>query len=338
SRTVWLSRRTGEGGDVVAAVSARAAALRLLRVGDVDLVEPTTRTTDPPGMAGAVLVPWPNRVADATWQHRGHEQHLDVTEPELGHALHGLLARSDLVVETVASGSVTMRAEIRSPAGYPFDLDVLVRYELLDDGASTTIAVHNVGTDSAPVAIGGHPYLRVGATPTSELRIDLDIDHEWPLDERNIPVGRVERPGGIRSRGVDDGPRHATYELEAAGTQVVHAATAPSGRRVELVADAEFRYTQLWVAPALDTDDGPREAIAVEPMTAPPNALRTGTGVTWVGPGSSWSAAWLIRLADEGPDSPVGPTPAGRAHTADTDVHHRTGTTTDRPPEHEGTT
>ena len=37
-----------------------------------------------------------------------------------------------------------------------------------------------------------------------------------------------------------------------------------------------------------------RRGVAVEPMTCPPNALRTGTDVLRLEPGASWTGEWGI--------------------------------------------
>jgi aldose 1-epimerase len=38
-----------------------------------------------------------------------------------------------------------------------------------------------------------------------------------------------------------------------------------------------------------------RRSIAVEPMTCPPNAFRSGTDVITLEPGDAWSGSWGIR-------------------------------------------
>ncbi|MBE1875366.1 aldose epimerase [Myceligenerans pegani] len=300
---VTLSRRFGEH-TVTAVISPRAAAVRSLRVDDVDLVEPTTMTTEPPGMSGAILAPWPNRVEDAAWWLDGREHRLTVTEPALGHATHGLLTTTDFVVRARRQDAVTLGAAISRPDGYPFVLDVSVSYRLCDSGIVTRIAVHNQGATRAPVALGAHPYLRIGDVPTARLRMSLDADHVWPLDERHLPVGRV--PCSVTDVLVSESPRHATYESSAPGRTLAHTLTAPDGRCVVLTADGAHRFTQLWITDALAGDDGPREAIAIEPMTAPPNALRSGVGLHWLDAGARWTTTWNIRLSRTGPDADAG--------------------------------
>ncbi len=78
--------------------------------------------------------------------------------------------------------------------------------------------------------------------------------------------------------------------------ELVHSLeAAPDGSVVEVRADADFRWTQLYVHEALAADDGPRRAVAIEPMTAPPNALRTGVGLRRLEPGESWRLGYGIR-------------------------------------------
>lgn len=295
---IGLVRRDADGRTVTAAVSRRAAALRMLRSDGVDLVEPTTATTQPPGMAGALLAPWPNRVQDAVWQLDGVDQYLDVTEPDAGNAIHGLLGTTDFEVRELREDAVTLGAAILQRPGYPFALDVSTRYRLLEDGIAAEVTVVNLGRGRAPVALGAHPYLRIGDAPTDSLKLTLQADHRWPLDARHLPAGGrrpLEHP--LVDVPLSDAPRHATFETGAPGTGIAHTLTAPDGRRVVLNASPEYCFTQLWIPDALDTDEGLRRAVAVEPMTAPPNALRSGVGLHLLDEGERWTTGWSIRLS-----------------------------------------
>ena len=40
-----------------------------------------------------------------------------------------------------------------------------------------------------------------------------------------------------------------------------------------------------------------RKAVAVEPMTCPPDAFRTGTDLVELDPGESWQGSWGLRSA-----------------------------------------
>lgn len=284
---------------VEAVVSARAAALRMLRVGGTDLVEPTLDVDEPPGMAGAVLAPWPNRVEGATWWHGGRVQRLAVTEPELGHANHGLLARADFRVLRVRDDALELSAVVDEPEGYPFRLDVAVRYRVRRDGIEVRLAVRNVGVEPAPVALGAHPYLRLGDADRTDLRLRVDADTAYRLDERHIPREPFPVAGAWdlrHPRPLAEAPEHATFGHLGRRRPLRHALADGHGRCVELRADPAFRWTQLYVAEGFPADDGPRTALALEPMTAPPNALRSGTGLRMLPSGAVWRPGFGIRL------------------------------------------
>lgn len=284
---------------VEAVVSSRAAALRLLRVDGIDLVEPTLHEHAPPGMSGAVLAPWPNRVEGATWWQAGREHRLEVTEPEFGHANHGLLATAEFEAVRIDDRTLELRATIADRPGYPFRLDVRTRYRLRRDGVQVRIGVRNRGSHVAPVALGAHPYVRVGDTVATLLRVRIDADTIYRLDGGHIPRGSFAVDGVDDLRGgrpLPQVPRHATYAQLGRRRGLRHALTAPDGRTVEVHADAAYRWTQLYVDEAFPGADGVRTAVAVEPMTAPPNALRSGTGLRWLRPGGEWMPGFTIRL------------------------------------------
>jgi aldose 1-epimerase len=290
--------------DVRAVVSRRAAALRALRVRGADIVEPTLAAPEPPGMAGAVLAPWPNRVEGARWFHNGRELQLAVTEPELGHANHGLLASTDFESAPDADPRrLRLRTRIDHAPGYPFTVEIEVAYQLLDDGVKVVVTTRNAGPEPAPVALGAHPYLRIGAIPSDQLTVLIDADVAHALDATHIPRRRFPVDGtawDLRTgRSVRAAPGHATFERSTPAGSLRHALVAPDGSMVELRADADFRFTQLWLAEHFDADDGPRLALAIEPMTAPPNALRTGIGLRMLEPGEVWRAGFSIELRRE---------------------------------------
>ncbi|HXR45545.1 MAG TPA: hypothetical protein VN759_12085, partial [Pseudolysinimonas sp.] len=78
-------------GPAAAEVSLLAAALRSLSVAGADLTEPVPADAIAPQGNGLILAPWPNRVRDGRWVDHGTPRQLDITEPALGNASHGLL-------------------------------------------------------------------------------------------------------------------------------------------------------------------------------------------------------------------------------------------------------
>jgi aldose 1-epimerase len=69
--------------------------------------------------------------------------------------------------------------------------------------------------------------------------------------------------------------------------------TAPDGRSVKVWADSAFPWWQLYTGDAL-TGERRRRAIAIEPMTCPPDALRSGRDLIRLEPGTEWKGSWGI--------------------------------------------
>jgi aldose 1-epimerase len=71
----------------------------------------------------------------------------------------------------------------------------------------------------------------------------------------------------------------------------------PDGERaVEVWMDEDYRYVMVYTGDTLEPASRRRQGIAIEPMTCPPNAFRTGTDVIRLEPLASWSADWGITV------------------------------------------
>ncbi len=57
--------------------------------------------------------------------------------------------------------------------------------------------------------------------------------------------------------------------------------------------DERFPYLQLYTGDTLKAAER-RRGLAVEPMTCPPNAFRTGRDLVRLEPGASWTGRWGI--------------------------------------------
>ncbi len=292
---------TTRSGVVRAVVSQVGASPRVLSVDGVDLIERYPPDRPPPMAAGVVLVPWPNRVDGGRWMLGDVEQQLAITEPELGHAIHGLLASAAYEVVTHDAAKLTLEASIEPAPGYPFRLDTRVTYEVVPDGLRIRHDIVNEGAAPAPVAVGTHPYLRIGDVAAEDLVVTLPAERALTMDERHIPTGDFPVDGtdaDLRAGApVRDVVRHASFgDLEVRNGRITHTLTAPDGRVLELVAAPDFGYVHFYVTDDFPAENGLTTAVAIEPMTAPPNALRSGEGLRWLAPGEMWVARWSLRL------------------------------------------
>ena len=293
--------RNGAHGPVTATVTELAAGLRRVRVGDTELVQDYPADALPSQGSGIVLVPWPNRVRAGRWTLDGVPQQLDLTEPALGNASHGLLRNTGYRVTDRSDGAITLAASVFPQHGYPFHLDTEVRYTLNDSGLDVTHTIRNVGGGAAPVGIGVHPYLRVGDVPTRSLTASVPADTMLEADEHKIPISShpvdgtpYDLRGGGALAGLDLDT--AFTDLQLVSGRHRHRLTAPDGTAVELAADPDFGYVQLFTSSIYATDDGPIDAVAVEPMTCAPDALNSGAGLRWLHPGEVWTTGWSVAL------------------------------------------
>ncbi|MGA1837499.1 aldose 1-epimerase family protein [Herbiconiux sp. 11R-BC] len=294
---------TAEGRAVSAVVTQVAAGIRSLEVDGVALVEGFPESATPPGAAGIVLVPWPNRVAGGAWMLDGARQQLDVTEPKTGNAIHGLLRNTGYRLLEREGHRVKQGATVFPQHGYPFLLETTVEHSLTPEGMTVTHTLRNDSAASAPVAVGAHPYLALGGVPTEDLVLTIDAATRFLTDQKQIPVSEEAVAGtdfdltqGRRVGGLDIDHGYGGVRVQATDGRSVQSLEAPDGRRVELWADDDFRFVQVFTPRNFAAPEGARQAVAIEPMTAPANAFNSGEGLRWLEPGETWTLAWGIRF------------------------------------------
>lgn len=285
-------------------VGTVAAVLRSVTVGGVDIVERNDGSRQPWFGNGIVLVPWPNRVRDGRWTHDGEELELALTERKLGNALHGLLRFADYEVREQTAASVTLGALVPQQHGWPFLLDTWVRYEARPDGLTVTHGVANLGDQRAPYAVGTHPFGRIGDVPVEDLTLTVAAATYFDVDERLNPI--AERPVDGTRFDLRGGVRVGDLDLDTAFGGVTHREgaslwlTAPDGATLELVQDVDWGYVQVFTTDIFPRDGVRGRAVAIEPMTAPPDALNSGQGLQWIEPGATSEGTWGLRFTPGG--------------------------------------
>jgi aldose 1-epimerase len=118
-------------------------------------------------------------------------------------------------------------------------------------------------------------------------------------DERGLPVNTVSVEGteyDFRTARPIGETRldHAFSDLsrDAGGLALVELSDARGDECVCLWLDRSYPYLMLFSGDTLPEAD--RRSLAVEPMTCPPNALRTGTSLVHLQPGGAFTSVWGI--------------------------------------------
>lgn len=283
-------------GTARAVITELAASLRELSVDGVDLVQSYPEHSLPPFGEGIVLMPWPNRVEDGRWQLDGAVQQLDLTEVERNNAIHGLLRNTPYRLVERDAESVVLAADVFPQHGYPFHLETTVRYALVAQGIEVTHGVRNVGSGRAPVAVGTHPFLKIGGVPTDELTLVLNAATHFEVDARLNPIREHDVQGTEWDLRAGRLVRDLELDDAFGGVSTVGGVSAllraPDGREVRLLQDERHGYLQAFITREFP---GAGTAIALEPMTAPANAFNSGLGLQWLEPGAAWAVGWGIQ-------------------------------------------
>jgi aldose 1-epimerase len=276
--------------------------LRSYDVGGRAVLDPYPLDAICDGGRGATLIPWPNRLADGRYTFDGDEHTLPLTDPAHGSAIHGLMRWSNWNVLEQGPSAVVVGLRLHPLPGWPFPIDAELRYSLGPDGLAVETRVVNIGERACPLAVGHHPYLSPGAGTIDQAILEFEAGTVILTDQRMLPAGREAVAGTsfdfARARPIADLELDSAFEdlaRDPNGCTRVRL-TGSDQRTVELWADASYPLVQLFsgdtLAPARR-----RHGLAVEPMTAPANALATGERLLRLEPGQAFTGSWGLRLS-----------------------------------------
>ncbi|MFC0674075.1 aldose 1-epimerase family protein [Brachybacterium hainanense] len=290
-------------GDYRAEIAEVGAILESLTYQGRDLLVRNPPTGPMQFYRGAVVAPWPNRIGDGLYTWDGQEIQAALNEPERRNALHGLVCFLPFTVAAEAADALELRVLLPASPGYPFSLELAVEHRVdAAAGLTTTVTARNVGAEDAPYGVCPHPYLVAGPEPLDTWTLQTGLGTVVTVTpDRLLPTGikRVDEGGEFDFRAGrvigDQQIDHAFTDLERDPDGVARIRlTAPGGTGVEMSADARCSWLQLHTADRPEPEAN-RKGLAVEPMTCPPDAFRSGTDVIRLAPGAAHEAAWSIR-------------------------------------------
>jgi aldose 1-epimerase len=278
--------------------------IRSYRHGERDVLDPYPIEQICDGAHGAVLVPWPNRLADGSYEFDGQRLQVALSEPEKHNAIHGLLRWTSWHALSHETDRVVMGARLHPQPGYPFDLEVSVEYSLGEDGLIVVTGATNVGERPCPYGVGQHPYLSPGGARLDDCTLQLPAAGLIVTDpERSLPSGREPVAGGaldfreprlLGALEIDSPFEHLIRDESGLATTRL---TAPDGSCVELWVDEAYPLLEVFTGDTL-APHRRRRGLGLEPMSCPPDAFRSGEHLLRLDPGESSRAAWGVRLRD----------------------------------------
>jgi aldose 1-epimerase len=286
-------------GDQHAVVVEVGGGLRSYSAGGRELVDGYRAGEMSSSGRGQVLIPWPNRLQDGSYEFDGRRHQLPLNEPERRNAIHGLVRWANWTVAEQEPHRAVMKHMLYPQPGYPFTLGIGVEYTLSESGLRVRTTATNLGPDPCPYGSGAHPYLTLGTESIDDLTLRVPGRSVLRSDERGLPVGSegvegteydFRRPRRIGSTRLD----HAFTDLkrDQDGVARVELRDPDRGMQVSLWVDQSYPYLMIFSGDTIPNFN--RRSLAVEPMTCPPNAFRTGDALVRLKPGSLLTSTWGI--------------------------------------------
>jgi aldose 1-epimerase len=287
------------GAGYRAVVTESGATLRALTYNGRELVDGFSDDKMPSAGRGQWLIPWPNRIRDGAYSFGDRDHQLPLSEPARNNASHGLVRWTAWRPIERAADSVTLGYRLMAQSGYPWTLDLTVRYVASAAGLEVRHTAINRADSPAPYAVGMHPYLTAGTGPVDDWELTLPAATRAILDDRMLPIGRepvaktsydFRQPTLIGSTVLDDAFTDLTRGAD--GLARVEVRDPRTGTGAGLWLDQAHRWLQVYSGDAPSA--GNRRALAVEPMTSPADAFRSGDDLLALAPGEEFSAAFGI--------------------------------------------
>jgi aldose 1-epimerase len=203
-------------------------------------------------------------------------------------AIHGLLYDVPFTVRQTWADEKTAGVSLHyayngTDAGYPFNYDCELVYELNTANALTLITtISNKDHHAIPMQDGWHPYFSFGGT-VNELELQFNGDTIAEFDEALIPTGKFLPYTEFNSfKKIGNSFFDNCFVLQPDGGQQPACILKDAAQQLQLEIYPEKNYPclQIYTPPH-------RNSIAIENLSAIPDAFNNGMGLIILQPQSS---------------------------------------------------
>jgi aldose 1-epimerase len=241
-----------------------------------------------------ILYPWGNRLSQFEFELAGKKIHLDRSSPLIHLDEHGLpnhgvpwsmLKWNTLGVEEdrISAELNWTTTELLQISPFPHHVQMIVAAKRHGLQIETKILANE--NSNVPISFGYHPYVGIPDLERSEWKLKLPAMKRLLLNDQRIPTGALEAFGGfdeqLGGKQFDDGfellDPHSDFLIEG------------SGWKISLQMINGYTHGQIFAPPD-------KQFIALEPMTAPTNALISGKGLRILQAGETFSASFEIAI------------------------------------------
>ena len=241
-----------------------------------------------------LLYPWANRLGSLQYRAAGREVSLDASSSLLHFDDHKLpmhgVPWGQLQWNVLSSRADAMTArldwlsqELLAIFPFPHHVEMAVRLRPITLDIQTTVFADS--GSPVPISFGFHPYFGIPGTPRAEWTLNAPAMRKLALDAQGVPTGRQTPSAPVAAQlgntSYDDG-----FALTGDSARF---SIARNGYSIAIEFTSGFPFAQLF-APK------DKDFIAIEPMTAPTNALCSGEALRVIAPGEQFSASFRIEI------------------------------------------
>ncbi|MGC8515321.1 MAG: aldose 1-epimerase [Thermoplasmata archaeon] len=226
----------------------------------------------------AILAPFANRIRSGMYCFMGREYVLPVNSE--GNAIHGFAKDSNFSPAKVEDSYCRIRSDLTGP-GYPWTIKLEVTYTVLKDEFKCSVVAKNSSNSPAPFQIGFHPY--------------FTFDDYWSISS-DLPGALLE----YKDKFFPDGSSMVIdpFLIESVSAANLDNAFMHTGtliftteKRKLFIDRKNFNYLVLY-----NGIYSKGISVAIEPMSAPPDAFNNEIGLAIIMPGSAYRASFGIRM------------------------------------------
>lgn len=240
------------------------------------------------------LVPYSNRIANATLHRAGRAWPLARNFGDSPHSIHGVGWQRAWQVVDASARHVLLALDHdpgRDGAAWPWPFHATLAYRLHEDEGhallTCTLCVRNTGRDAFPFGLGFHPFFPRHEATT----LRFTANAVWRNDASQLPIEKAPIPGAWR---FDTARRLDGVALDNVFTGFCGEASIDDDRATRRVeADRALAFVVVYVP-----EDG--DAFAVEPVTHETDAFNRAdegehaTGTRVLGSGDAFSCTMRI--------------------------------------------
>jgi len=235
---------------------------------------------------GVKLSPWPCRIPNGEYKFAGKKFKLNKMFRD-GTALHGLLfdqpfdIADEFADEETASVLLT-NSYNGTDSGYPFHYECEVRYSVFKNNkleVETTISNHS--QEEIPIADGWHPYFQLGGK-VDDWELYFPAITMLEFDRKLVPTGHFQPYNKFNEfKKIGSIKLDSCFFLRIDESKPVCTVRNPLNKvAIHFFTNPAYSYLQLFIPPH-------RNSIAIENLSAAPNAFNNMMGLIKLQPGSS---------------------------------------------------